>query len=78
MENRIEHDLTDHEWPVCLLLFNRLLDGVADGCSVDVLFADADVVSAVRMIVENSPSRIDGIEKEGNRFRVRIVKCAGV
>ncbi len=77
MENRTEYDLTELEWPICLLLFNRLLDGIADGYSVDVLFADPDVVSAVRMIVDNSPSRIAEIEKEGNRFRVRIVKCAG-
>ena len=69
-----EVDLTEFEWPICLLEFNKILDKIRRGSVLEVVVRDPDIVQVMEMIVDNSPNRIAAIQKEINRFRISIRK----
>ena len=75
MVENTELDLTQIEWPLCLLEFTRVLDATTAGCEIKVLIADRDVMQNVQTITVNSRNRIVAVEKEKDRFIVWILKC---
>ena len=74
MASHTQQDLTGVEWPECLLNFSQLLSNTRNGSLLTVFVRDPDVVSALRLIIDNTSCQSAGIEKEGDRFRIRIRK----
>lgn len=67
-------DLTDLDWPVCLLRFNETLKGWPSGSTLEVCIRDPRVVESVKMIVRNSDHRITSIDQGSDCFRICIRK----
>ena len=71
----IRLDLTEIEWPICLLEFNKALEETKAGDTLEVVVDDRDVLMSVSMIVHNSPSQIIAVSEVSGHSNIRICKC---
>ena len=69
-----ELNLTDIDWPICLLEFSKTFDELQSGCELVVLVKDQDVVRTIERIVLNSSNQLVNVIEEPDQYRVFICK----
>ena len=67
-------DLTDADWPFCLLRFNETLRSRPPGSTLEVCIRDPRVVESVKWIAHNSDHRITRMDQANDSFRICIRK----
>jgi TusA-related sulfurtransferase len=65
-------DLTREVWSGCLLIFKSHFDRMEEGCMMEVLLTDPDVINSVDMMMRHLDGRIIRIEKKIDHCRVLI------
>jgi TusA-related sulfurtransferase len=65
-------DLTDVDWPLCLLQFNEVLRCRPPGTALEVWIRDPLVVESVNMIVRNSGYRVIRMDRADDCFHICI------
>ena len=74
MPSKSELNLIGVVWPVCLLQCNSELNRLYAGENIDVIVQDPVVLKDLLKILERSSGHSVTTSKEGDRYRLHILK----
>jgi TusA-related sulfurtransferase len=74
MPKPLKLDLVGIGWPVCLLEFKRVLNGISRGDILEITMQDPDAVDELVTIVERSSDRVLKVNEKAERYSIRIQK----
>ena len=75
MSSRTEVDLCGIAWPMCLLQFKNVLNGLCPCDVLEILTQDPAVVENIIMIVDRSADRLIHQQKDGEIYRLSVEKA---
>ena len=72
MSSSTQLDLTGIAWPVCLLKFKMVLNGLCSHDVLEVSAQDPEVVDNIVMIIERSEDTLINRRKDGEIYRLSV------